>query len=135
MGKEKRIKVGISEIIGEAQMPSGDVQSAYRALRQLLCARCGKVIAVGDVFTRRTLPDFPIPISPRCNVCDPFELRLFEESKENKTKSALLRSLLDDETQDKNTSRKTNDEELEEKFKSRLGPALDRVRRKRRDDR
>ena len=131
MGKEKRERIGISEIIGEAQMSSGDIQSAYKALRQLLCARCGKVINAGDLFTRRTLPDFPIPISPRCQTCDPFELHLFEERKGNKTESALLRSLLDSEVKDETTAHNTNDEEVEEKFRSRLGPVLDRVRQKR----
>jgi len=119
-------KIGISEIVGTARLKTGEVQSAYRALRQLLCARCGNVIKTDDYFTRKPLSGISIPLSPRCRACVPFELTLVEEA-EKKT-SELLKSLLTPD--EKETIKTRSDEETEEKFLSRLGPALEKTRRK-----
>lgn len=123
-------KFGISKIVGEALMKSGDVQPAYLALRQLLCARCGKVINSGDYFTRKPLPGVAISISPRCQDCAPFELRPVDENQPSTTKerSGLLKSLLESDKQQP-VSASTTDEKVEEKFLSRLGPALEKTRR------
>jgi hypothetical protein len=134
INSRRREKFGISKIVGEARMKSGDVQSAYLALRQLLCARCGKVINTGDYFTRKTLSVSPIPISPRCQDCAPFELHIADENKRaaTKEKSGLLESLLEGDKQKSDaSSTKETDEEIEEKFLSRLGPALEKTRRNR----
>lgn len=123
-------KFGISKIVGEAVMKSGDVQPAYLALRQLLCARCGKVIHSGDYFTRKPLPGVAISISPRCQECSPFDLRTMDENQlaPTKEKSGLLKSLLEGDKQE-SVSSSNSDKEVEEKFLSRLGPALEKTRR------
>ena len=124
-------KTGISEIVGEALLKSGETQSAYRALRQILCAGCVKVINKGDYFTRKHLSVISMPISPRCRECVPFELHLFGENENDtkKEKSKLLSDLLDN-NESETTKDKTKSEELEEKFLSRLGPVLEKTRRK-----
>lgn len=127
-------KFGISKIVGEALMKSGDVQHAYLALRQLLCARCGKVIHSGDYFTRKPLAGVAISISPRCQECSPFELRSMDENQSShaKEKSGLLKSLLESDEQ-KSDSPSNTDKELEEKFLSRLGPVLEKAKRNKSD--
>lgn len=129
--KRKKERIGISKIVGEALLKSDKIQSAYLALRQLLCARCGKVINEGDYFTRKLLPGVQIPISPRCQECVPFELRLFDEKEESSTtvKSELLKSLLESDDKKTDALPTKHDEEIEEKFLSRLGPALEKTRR------
>lgn len=124
-------KTGISEIVGEALLKSGETQSAYRALRQLLCARCVKVINKGEYFTRKHLSGISMPISPRCQDCVPFELRLFAENEKEpkKEKSKLLSDLLD-KKEPETTKDKTTNDEIEEKFLSRLGPVLEKTKRK-----
>lgn len=130
--KRRTERIGISKIVGEALLKSDNIQSAYLALRQLLCARCGKVINEGDYFTRKLLPGVQIPISPRCQECVPFELKLFDEKAESSTtkeKSELLKSLLESDDKKTINSSATEDKEIEEKFLSRLGPALEKTRR------
>ncbi len=117
-------KIGISEIVGTARLKTGEEQSAYRALRQLLCARCAAIIKPDDYFTRKPLSGISIPFSPRCQTCTPFELVLFDDKKT----SELLKSLLTKDEEE--TKKKANNVEIEEKFLSRLGPALEKTRRK-----
>jgi hypothetical protein len=126
--QRKKERFGISEIVGDAILKSGETQSAYRALRQLICARCCGIINTGDYFTRKPLHGIPMPISPRCQECEPFELKLYE-TETPREKSELLSSLL--ETDNPVSQPTTTDKkEVEEKFLSRLGPALEKTKRK-----
>lgn len=119
----------ISEIAGRGELASGAQVKVYRALKAILCARCGKEILESELFTRHMLEKSRMPLSPRCRKCVPFRV-----VPETGADSALLRSLLDAETLE--TRAPTNADaqaptETEEKFLSRLGPALSRVRRSR----
>ena len=127
----KKERFGISEIVGDAVLKSGGTQSAYRALRQLLCGRCCSVINTGDYFTRTPLPGILMPISPRCLECVPFELHLFEEKETSpeKVKSELLSSLLEGDKPISQHETAVKKEDVEEKFLSRLGPALEKTKR------
>ncbi|HVF48951.1 MAG TPA: hypothetical protein VNA19_02615 [Pyrinomonadaceae bacterium] len=119
----------ISEIAGRGELASGAQVKVYRALKAILCARCGKEISETELFTRHMLEKSRMPLSPRCRKCVPFQL-----VPETGADSALLRSLLDAETRATNTHTRADAQapsETEEKLLSRLGPALSRVRRNR----
>lgn len=49
------MKAAISEIVGQAKDSRGTQTDVYRALRPLLCSRCGKGIEEGELFTRKKL--------------------------------------------------------------------------------
>lgn len=130
---------GISEIVGRAELIGGGSTQVYRALRELLCATCGAVIAEGALFTRRRVKGIGLRILPRCEACAPFASRPVK-----KERSALLRSLLAGETAATNadasapssgaTSLKGSGEDEKrknpvEEMRRRLGPALRRGRR------
>jgi hypothetical protein len=128
----------ISEIAGRVDLQSGGSTLAYRALRPLLCAACGVVMAEGALFTRHKVKGIGVNIMPRCQQCEPFALRASKEEK-----SALLKSLLSGHTSQplKNSSSTTSDssqnsskpegegKNLLEEVQKRLGPALKRGRR------
>lgn len=103
---------GISEIYGEGTDASGAPTPIYRALRTLLCSACGTPIPSGTLFTRKSIPNFSLRILPRCRRCAPFEERA----------AGLIESLLSPPAEDE---RRASDE-----VERRLGPALDRSRRK-----
>jgi hypothetical protein len=128
----RKERISISEIVGDAVLKSGETQSAYRALRQLICSRCCSIIKTGGYFTRTHLPGIPMPISPRCQECVPFELRLFDEKETStkKEKSELLSSLLEGDKPVPQHQAAKEKEDVEEKFLSRLGPALEKTKRK-----
>lgn len=117
------MKKSISEIVGTADKSSVTV---YRALRLLLCTRCGAGIKEGALFTRRTLPGYGLRILPQCQECAPFTLRGGARDR-----STLIESLLATPTE--KTFVKTRKCEQPEKtaaaVEQRLGPALRRTRR------
>lgn len=123
----------ISEIAGECELASGARVKVYTALRAILCARCGKEITAGELFTRQAVARTNLPLSPRCRACVPF--RLLPTNEQARQASPLLRALLDAQGPDPSTGNAPQtvepETEIEEKFLSRLGPALARVRRKR----
>lgn len=63
-----------SEKAGEAVCDSGERTALYRALRELSCSRCGKVIREGDLFTREPEPSSGLPLVRRCRECVPFSM-------------------------------------------------------------
>jgi len=128
-----KMEKGISEIVGRGDLDEGQTTEVYRALRSLLCATCGAVIAEGLLFTRRRVKGIGISIMPQCPKCAPFTFHA-----DRKEKSPLLQSLLAEQPAD--SSRRMGgspkaDSEAQEKAKSvdeavrrRLGPALKRGR-------
>jgi RNase P subunit RPR2 len=63
------MKRAISEIVVQAEQVGKSSVTVYRALRQLLCERCGRDIANGELFTRRTLFGRGLSVFPQCRVC------------------------------------------------------------------
>lgn len=131
---------GISEIVGRADLKEGSSVDVYRALRALLCARCGAEITTGALFTRGRLKGIGVQIMPHCLKCSPFTLQ-----SERKEKSALLSSLLAGkpensssranaaalDSSDNISEAATEEKNLDEEVRRRLGPALRRSRMKR----
>jgi hypothetical protein len=60
---------GISEIVGLADGVGQVKRHGFRALRQIICARCSGAIIKGEVFTRRTLHGCGFRILPQCQMC------------------------------------------------------------------
>lgn len=136
------MKKGVSEIIGQALFDDGAKGTAYRALRPLVCARCGGVVAAGESFTRDRAEGQGLQLWPRCQACVPFT---FEPA--TPPRSPLLQSLLTPTKQEQSANetrgeqeRATNDErrkaldkrtQIDEAMRRRLGPALERARRSR----
>jgi hypothetical protein len=84
------MKNGVSEIIGQALFGDGAKGTAYRALRPLVCSRCGGLVADGEMFTRdHASGQQGLRLWPRCQACVPFALDAGKP-----TRSALLQSLL-----------------------------------------
>ena len=110
-----------SERAGEAVLGSGGRAALYRALRELPCSRCGGVIGEGDLFTREAGPASELPLLRRCRGCGPF-----------KVGSGLLHSLLVPECGDE-VLPAVPTADVREKVMSRLGPALDACRRRRKE--
>ncbi len=132
------MKSGVSEIIGQALFGDGSKGTAYRALRPLVCATCGGVIAAEEMFTRdQQAAGQRLRLWPRCQACLPFAL-----AQDTKPRSPLLASLLmppEQEQQQASTAAPTAQEQDENEARSetlaamrrRLGTALDRARRTR----
>ena len=120
-GKEKGGKPGRphSERAGEAVLGSGGRAGVYRALRELPCSRCGGVIREGDLFTREAGPASELPLLRLCRGCVPF-----------KVGGGLLDSLLAPEG-GAELPPAVSTADVRAKVLSRLGPALDSSRRRR----
>ncbi|HEY0404740.1 MAG TPA: hypothetical protein VGC89_03380, partial [Pyrinomonadaceae bacterium] len=133
----------VSEIIGQALFGDGAQAAVYRALRQLVCSRCGGVVAAGEMFTRdRKGGQQGLRLWPRCRRCVPFALDTGKQAR-----SPLLQSLLNPTQQQQAATENrgkpdhaTNDERqkaederqrVDEAMRRRLGPALERARRSR----
>jgi len=135
------MKQASSEISGYADVKGSAGRTVYRALRPLLCSRCGKEIREGELFTRWKIAGQTVSnlkLLPRCRKCEPFILRdtLSEPSE-------LLESLLKTPSSDRQqTNPATNAgkkkrapaperDDLAHALLQRLGPALARCRRSR----
>jgi hypothetical protein len=124
---------GISEIWGRAELDEGQSTEVYRAMRSLLCATCGTVIAEGMLFTRRKVKGIGLSIMPQCPKCAPFTLQA-----DRKERSALLQSLLikqpadsskrADASPETDTQAQAKAKSVGEEVQRRLGPALKRGR-------
>jgi hypothetical protein len=119
------MKVAISEVVGRAKTHGGEEVSVYRALRELMCASCGRDIACADLFTRRKLGG--VSILPRCRKCAPF---IWPDKKGSG--SELINSLL--VSTEEGESRTTRpepaySEKIARAVERRLGRALARTRR------
>jgi len=134
------MKQASSEISGYTDAKGKTGRTVYRALRPLLCSRCGKEIREGELFTRWKIAGQTISnlkLLPRCFECEPFILRdsLSEPS-------GLLESLLRTSSQDRQQTNPATDagkknrspsprDDLADALLERLGPALARCRRSR----
>ncbi len=120
------MKKSISEIVGTADSVGKSGVTVYRALRLLLCARCGTEIKEGEIFTRRTLAGSGLRILPQCQECAPFSLRSGARDR-----SALIESLLAPSIEEALVSVREHEqpEKIAEAIEQRLGPALRRARR------
>jgi RNase P subunit RPR2 len=122
--EEMKMNRSISEIVGTAEGANGARVTIYRALRQLLCARCGAAMTEGTLFTRRAVRGGDLHIFPQCRECAPFVL-----STEKRSESALLRTLLSTPVEPPVEPSALRPSEVAEAVEKRLGPALRRVRR------
>lgn len=115
------VKKGISEIIGTAETNDKASVMVYRALRMLLCARCGTEITEDASFTRRTISDGGLRLLPQCQSCVPFTF-----SDEASNCSVLIESLLTPSTEEKTIKPMTSEQQQKiiEGIEQRLGPAL-----------
>jgi hypothetical protein len=120
---------GISLIVGRAELADGSIVSLYRALRPLMCATCVHTIAEDELFTRRKLGE--LRISPRCRKCVPFKL------KAGGAQSQLIRNLLTPSSEEipgpTPADKLADRQKIVEAVQRRLGPALERARRSRRE--
>ncbi len=68
-----------SHQVGRAVLDTGAVTMAYRAVVELACARCGRAIMPGDLFSRRTQRSpqrafATMTMEPMCMACRPLRL-------------------------------------------------------------
>lgn len=119
------MKKSISEIVGTADSVGKSSVTVYRALRTLLCARCGGEIKEGALLTRRTLTGQGLRILPQCQECVPFILHSCMRNR-----SSLIESLLAPSTEEALIKTRKH-EQTAEAIESRLGPALRRARQRR----
>ena len=121
------MKTGISEIVGAGRGAEGARVKVYRALRQILCARCGAAIREGELFSRRSYQGQAggLRIMPQCRECAPFEMH-----GDVGARSELLDSLLTGSGEGSAERVEPQRKEDVEAVEKRLGPALRRVRRK-----
>jgi hypothetical protein len=122
-GKNKGGKRGRphSERAGEAALGSGGRATLFRALLELTCSRCGGVIREGDLFTRGHGTASELPLLRLCRGCVPFTAG-----------GGLLDSLLAPEGGGEPPPADST-ADVREKVMSRLGPALDACRRRRKE--
>ena len=129
------MKKGVSELIGQAVFGDGSKGTAYRALRQLVCASCGGAVAGGEMFTRDSAPGQNLRLWPRCQACVPFTLESGRPER-----SSLIELLLTPTESKQATAategkkdNRTNDERRKAiaAMRKRLGPALERSRQTR----
>ncbi len=107
-----------SERVGEAALDTVGRATVYRALRDLPCSRCARVIRLGDLFTRGADRATGLPLVRRCRACVPF-----------KTTGGLLDNLFQAAGQPETKPEATRPD-VQEKVLSRLGPALKAGRRR-----
>jgi hypothetical protein len=123
------MKQDVSEILGEGRTAQGDAVKVYRALRPLLCEKCGREITEGELFTRWPIAQQRVRIMPRCRTCVPFEE--MEEKKEEQPSSPLIRELLGAEPAVETAQEKPSKQEVASAVEERLGPTLRWTRRTR----
>lgn len=123
------MKQDVSEIFGEGRTAQGDAVKVYRALRPLLCEKCGREITEGALFTRWPIAQQLVRIMPRCRACVPFDE--MEEKKEEQPSSPLIRELLGAEPTGAPAQEKSSKKEVASAIEERLGPTLRWTRRTR----
>lgn len=119
---------GISEIAGRGVLADGSAVKLYRALRLLLCEKCGAEMREGTLFTRWPLIGQTMPIMPHCRQCTPFDL---QESETRRERSSLISALLSSRREPAGEEAVPDREKISEAVEQRLGPALRRARRPR----
>lgn len=124
------MKQDVSEIVCEGVTPQGDAVRVFRALRPLLCEKCGGQIAEGELFTRWPIAQQLVRIMPRCRACVPFEPKALEEE-EKQPSSPLIRELLNPDGAAETHQAKASSQEVKRAVEERLGPTLRWTRRTR----
>lgn len=85
---------GISERVGRAADSSSTTTTrhgvVYRALRGLVCTKCGTVIGEGELFVRRPLGDSQLPLLMLCRGCAPVSLPHSEDAAGESLLQAVL---------------------------------------------
>ena len=121
MKRNRNVKRGgpHSERAGEAMLATGERATLYRALRELLCSRCGGLIREGGLFIREAEPASGLPLVRLCRGCAPF-------SEGGGLLDALLAPVKSEESHPTPTPG-----DAREKALTRLGPALELSRRRR----
>jgi hypothetical protein len=126
------MKQGVSELLGDGMTAQGASAKVYRALRPLLCERCGVQIPEGELFTRWPIAEQFVSIMPRCRACVPFE---FAEQVATPNRSPLIRELLSQPGQpdrgEETAARDARTDVARDNIEKRLGPALRWTRRPR----
>jgi hypothetical protein len=122
------MKQGVSELLGDGLTTQGVSVKVYRALRSLLCERCGGQITEGELFTRWPIAEQFLSIMPRCRACVPFE---FAERCETPGRSPLIKELLSQPGEAEDATAKASQQDVERSIEKRLGPALRWTRRPR----
>jgi hypothetical protein len=123
------MKQGVSELLGDGTTAQGASAKIYRALRPLLCERCGGQISEGDMFTRWPIAEQFVNIMPRCRACVPFE---FEERAEpTPPRSPLIKELLSNTGKAEDATARPSQQDVERNIEKRLGEALRWTRRTR----
>ena len=108
-----------SERDGEAVLATGKQATVYRALQELTCSPCGKIIREGELFTREAEPASGLLLVRLCRGCAPF-------TKGGGLLDALLAPPRSEEPRPADAV-----DDAREKVMSRLGPALAAGRRRR----
>lgn len=114
---------GVSRVVGEVAGADGARRPLYEALRNLICSACGSAIPEGARFTRHGTDMGTEPILPRCIRCSP-------HGQPVPSRPALLESLLRPDSDGAGDD--TSDTAKRRAVERRLGPALERSRRRRR---
>jgi hypothetical protein len=122
------MKQGVSELLGEGMTARGASAKIYRALRPLLCERCGGQISEGEMFTRWPIAAQFVSIMPRCRACVPFE---FEVRAETPHRSPLIKELLSHTGNAEDATARPSQQDVERNIEKRLGEALRWTRRPR----
>lgn len=115
-------------MLGDGLTAQGVSAKVYRALRPLLCERCGAQIEEGELFTRWPIAEQFVRIMPRCRACVPFE---FAEQVETPARSPLIKELLSQPGRAEDAAARSSQQDVERNIEKRLGPALRWTRRTR----
>ncbi len=121
MKRGREVKRGSphSERAGEAVLAKGKRATAYRALQELTCSPCGKLIREGELFTREAEPASGLLLVRLCRGCAPFSMG-----------GGLLDALfVKPHSEESRPANAAGD--AREKVLSRLGPALAASKRRR----
>ncbi len=119
------MKQGISEFVAEGRATGDDSEvRVYRALRTLLCTRCGKEIESEALFTRKLLQG--IYLTPQCEKCIPFTLKPARKGKKEELLDSLFNLSESIKSQPSRSTAKSPSPEARQAAEKRLGPALSR---------
>lgn len=116
----------ISQFVAENKFADGRRVRVYLALRDVFCSPCGAIIAAGEFFTREEIQG--IYLTPHCQKCAPFP-------RPKQSARALLDALEPRPTTPAESLAEAHRLRAQEEMKKRIGPALDRIKRRRFDAR
>ncbi len=103
---------------GEGRLASGAECQIYRALREIVCARCKTAIRQGETFIRRKVDERLQLLVCLCVSCVPFKLLIKDQQLESPRQKNMQAHDV-----------KQTSEDISRSIDERLGPALRRGRR------